>query len=135
MTTPPHRDSRPGPRWTGEHGCQYVLPPMRYLLVIWLSLGMAPGLGEVAESVAHFLAAGHLAHSEADHGDLGNQGDEHGCGTTQHHCGCCASQVVAAAPAVTASEPVLPSIGPVGAEASLVSLNDPAPPHRPPIAS
>jgi len=108
---------------------------VRPLLLLCLALGLVPGLGEMAESAVHLVTAGHLAHSGADHGDLGDQGDEHGCGTTQHHCGCCASQVVAAAPTVTASEPVLPAVGRVPTEAALVSLNAPAPPRRPPIAS
>jgi hypothetical protein len=108
---------------------------MRFLLVMWLAAGLAPGLGEIAESVVHLATSGHLAHSDADHGDLGNQGDEHGCGTTQHHCGCCASQVVASAHAgeVAMSQLVAPGLA-VTPEA-LVSLHEPTPPYRPPIHS
>ena len=106
---------------------------MRFLLVMWLAVGLAPGLGEVAETAVHLATSGHLAHSDADHGDLGNQGDEHGCGTTQHHCGCCASQVVvsAQATALTVSLAVEPGLS--LAPASLASLHEPTPPFRPPI--
>ncbi len=108
---------------------------MRFLLVMWLAVGLAPGLGEVAETAVHLATSGHLAHTDADRGDLGNQGDEHGCGTTQHHCGCCVSQVVvsAHAGALVVSLPVAPgrSVTPV----ALVSLHEPTAPFRPPILS
>jgi hypothetical protein len=83
----------------------------------------------------HLAVEGHLAHAEADCGDLGDQGCEHGCGPTDHRCVCCASLsfvapasgfVLAVAPA--ASRP------PAGGE-RLASLDAPAPPLRPPIAS
>jgi hypothetical protein len=108
---------------------------MRLLLSMWLAVGMAPGLGEVAESVVHLATSGHLAHSDADHGDLGNQGDEHGCGTTQHHCGCCASQAVAAAPRTEDAVTLVLAAGQVSAPDTLVSLHEPTPPYRPPIPS
>lgn len=108
---------------------------MRLALVILLVHGLAPALGEVVETAAHYALEGHLAHTAADQGDLGDQGDEHGCGTTQHHCGCCASQAVTAVPATPEERPVSPALGWVPAGASLTSLNDPAPPRRPPIAS
>ncbi len=108
---------------------------MRLLLVMWLSFGLAPGLGEVAETAVHLVSAGHLAHSEADHGDLGEQGTEHGCGTTMHHCGCCGSQVVTQGPSLGQAAPhPVTADHPLAAEI-LVSLVEPAPPHRPPIAS
>lgn len=108
---------------------------MRTALVILLIHGLAPALGEVAETVVHYLVEGHLAHSAADQGDLGDQGDEHGCGSTQHLCGCCASQpVVAAAGSAQPAGPVpARALGPP--PASLASLHEPAPPHRPPIRS
>ena len=108
---------------------------MRYLLVIWLAVGLAPGLGEVAESAVHLATSGHLAHSDADHGDLGAQGDEHGCGTTHHLCGCCASQAVASASGgeLAVSLPLAPGL--TKAPAALASLSEPPPPFRPPIAS
>lgn len=85
--------------------------------------------------MAHLATSGHLAHSDADHGDLGNPGDEHGCPTTQHHCGCCASQVVASGHAgeVVVSQPLVPGLS-VTRDA-LVSLQEPTAPHRPPIQS
>lgn len=113
----------------------YGARSMRFLLVVWLAIGMAPGLGEVAETVVHLATSGHLAHSDADHGDLGTQGDEHGCGTTQHHCGCCASQVVAAAPRTEVAISLVLASGQVSLPATLASLHEPTPPFRPPIAS
>ena len=109
---------------------------MRLLLIIWiiwLAVGLAPGLGEVAETVVHLTTSRHLAHSDADHGDLGDQGDEHGCGTTQHHCRCCASKVVAgAAPAVEVRLPSRCGDQPTST-GILASLHEPTPPYRPPI--
>jgi hypothetical protein len=108
---------------------------MRLALVLLLAHGLVPALGEVAETAVHYAVEGHLAHSPADLGDLGDQGDEHGCGTTQHYCGCCASQAVAPAPVVAGREPVRQPVAWIPAAASLASLNDPAPPRRPPIAA
>jgi hypothetical protein len=109
---------------------------VRVALLIALIHGLVPGIGEIAETAIHFAVEGHLAHSDADHGDLGNLGhDEHGCGGAQHVCGCCASQMFVAQP--VRSTPVAV----VSREAApmdgwhLVSLHDPAPPRRPPIAS
>jgi hypothetical protein len=108
---------------------------MRLLLVLLLVHGLVPALGEVAEAAVHYGLEGHLAHSAADRGDLGEQGHEHGCGTTEHHCDCCASQ------AVMLSQPggVVPSTAaadrPAPLHQGLASLHEPAPPHRPPIPS
>ena len=108
---------------------------MRTLLALFLIHGMAPALGEVVETAVHFAMAGHLAHSDADHGDLGDQGDEHGCGTTEHRCQCCASQVVAP-PASSDVAYRAPSARRAFAPpASLATADDPAPLYRPPIAS
>jgi hypothetical protein len=108
---------------------------MRFLLVMWLAVGLAPGLGEVAKTAVHLATSGHLVHSDADNGDLGNQGDEHGCGTTQHNCGCCASQVVVSTQAselsVTTAVAPRHSVTPD----AIVSLHEPTPPFRPPILS
>ena len=52
---------------------------MRTALVILLIYGLVPALGEVAEAVTHYVTEGHLAHTAADEGDLGDQGHEHGC--------------------------------------------------------
>lgn len=108
---------------------------MRLLLVMWLVLGLAPGLGEVAETVVHFSQAGHVAHTDADQGDLGDQGPEHGCGTTQHLCGCCASQVFDPAPLPEVAGSTSPAIAVASLPPTLSSLRDVAPPFRPPIAS
>lgn len=107
---------------------------MRFVLVLWLIHGMVPALGEVAETVVHYAFEGHLAHSDADEGDLGDQGSEHGCGTTEHHCGCCNSQVVATAPGVMVVGPMKIAPGPLATGEQLASLDAPAPPNRPPIA-
>ena len=108
---------------------------MRLLLVMWLAVGAAPGLGEVVETAVHLATSGHLAHSDADHGDLGDQGDEHGCGATQHHCNCCASQAVALGRAGAAPASSVVAAGLPAAPDALASLHEPAPPHRPPIGS
>ncbi len=111
------------------------MPSMRPALVLALVLGLVPGLGEIVETVVHYAVEGHLAHSDADHGDLGDVGHEHGCGGAQHVCGCCGSQVFVA-------QPVSSAVGALASREStssdgrhLVSLHDPAPPRRPPIAS
>jgi hypothetical protein len=108
---------------------------MRFLLVMWLALGLTPGLGEIAETVVHFARSGHVAHTEADQGDLGDQGPEHGCGTTQHRCGCCASQVFDPAPLPEVAGSTSPAIVPASLPPILASLRDAALPFRPPIAS
>jgi len=108
---------------------------MRLLLVLWLASGLVPGLGEIAESAVHLATSGHLAHADPSCGDLGNQGAEHGCGTTQHHCGCCASQVVVSAPACALAVSVAVAPGRSVAPAALVSLHEPTAPFRPPILS
>ena len=108
---------------------------MRLLLVLLLVNGLTPALGEVVEAAVHLAATGHLAHSADDRGDLGEQGDEHGCGATQHHCGCCASQVIVPAPGLGASTSPAPAARPQVACATLASLHEPTPPYRPPITS
>jgi hypothetical protein len=107
----------------------------RLLLILWLTAGLAPGLGELVESAVHLASAGHLAHSEADGGDLGDQGGEHGCGATHHLCGCCTSQVVVAAHAGALTMSVVITAGLAIAPDALVSLHEPTPPFRPPILS
>ena len=107
---------------------------MRVLLVLMLVHGLVPDLAEVGEAVLHYARTGHVAHAADDHGDLGDQGSEHGCGTTQHRCACCATQPIApSADVVIASagggvaRPLAP------AETSLLA-REPARPFRPPIA-
>jgi hypothetical protein len=107
---------------------------MRLLLVLVLIHGLVPGVGEVAEAVVHYATTGHLAHSEADDGDLGDQGGEHGCSPTSHRCSCCAPQPLVATPArqvvrIAWAPSRLPP-----AEAGQVAPRAPARPFRPPIA-
>lgn len=108
---------------------------MRLVLVLALIHGLAPGLGEVAEAVVHYASERHLAHSDADQGDLGDQGHHHGCGTTQHQCGCCASQSVAVTPPVQLAGASAPTAAHAPHRGVLASLHEPTPPFRPPIAS
>lgn len=107
---------------------------MRLLLVIALVHGLAPGLAEVGEAVVHWARTGHAAHSAADRGDLGDQGPEHGCGTTQHVCSCCTAQAVVPAPemAVGTLDRSVPA--PVLERAGALASRAPARPFRPPIA-
>jgi hypothetical protein len=108
---------------------------MRLLLLLTLIHGLVPGVGEIVEAVVHYAAEGHLAHSDADHGDLGDQGHEHGCGTTEHLCSCCSS-LTFVAPAAGGVLPAAPTAShrlPAGVR--VASLDAPAPPLRPPIAS
>jgi hypothetical protein len=108
---------------------------MRLVIVLALVHGLVPGLGELVEAAVHYAVAGHLAHSDADRGDLGDPCREHGCGTTEHHCVCCASQVFVAQPS-DAAPAALPSTESARVDhVQLASLHDPAPPRRPPIAS
>lgn len=106
---------------------------MRLLLVTWLSLGLAPGLAEAAQSAVHLASAGHLARPEAHCGDLGDQGAEHGCSTTGHNCGCCASQMPQPRFAAVPRAYVVSSLA--SPSERLASLAAPSPPFRPPIAS
>jgi hypothetical protein len=108
---------------------------MRLLLLLTLLHGLVPAFGEIVEAVVHYALEGHLAHTEADQGDLCEQGGEHGCGPTEHLCSCCASLtfVAPAAVAVLPAAPARSPGAPIGAR--VVSLDAPAPPLRPPIAS
>jgi hypothetical protein len=126
--------SRPGRRVAEPALLLYEYSPMRIALVVALIHGLVPALGEVAEAVVHYTVEGHLAHSEADQGDLGDLGhDEHGCGATQHHCTCCPSQDFATRATFAGPAPAAPRAGAVIEPLALVALHDPAPPRRPPI--
>lgn len=105
---------------------------MRIALVVALMYGLVPGFGEVAETLVHYAVEGRLAHSDADQGDLGH---EHGCSGSQHLCGCCASQVFVAQPTSFTQIELLSQETSSIDGWRLVSLHDPAPPRRPPIAS
>lgn len=107
---------------------------VRLVLVLVLVHGLAPGLSEIGEALVHYARTGHVAHTAADHGDLGDQGSEHGCGATQHLCACCATQAVAT-PSVAvvdadehaASEPSAPP-------ETTLARREAARPFRPPIS-
>src|SRR5512133_2988090 len=119
------RAARPASVWT----------PMRLLLVLILANGLLPGLGEVAEAVVHYAVEGHLAHTDADHGDPCEEGHERGCGTTAHLCSCCPSLTfVASAAGIVLPAAAARSRLVLGGE-RVASLVAPAPPLRPPIAA
>ncbi len=107
---------------------------MRLLLVLVLVNGLVPGLAEIGEAVVHYARTGHVAHTAADHGDLGDQGEEHGCGTTQHHCTCCASQAVAPSEPVAVAALARPAADPPAAVDTAVPAREPSRPFRPPIS-
>lgn len=71
-----------------------IVSAVRWALLLILLNGLVPSAGEMAELVAHYASTGHLPHESSDEQDLGDQGQEHGCGPLAHHCGCCASQQV-----------------------------------------
>jgi hypothetical protein len=107
---------------------------MKVLLVIALIHGLVPAFGELVEATVHYATTGHLAHSDADHGDLGDQGDEHGCSPTRHRCACCVAQPLAPA-AAAAGVRILwrdASWSPFAVERATGRVLDP--PFRPPIA-
>ena len=106
---------------------------MRLLLVTWLSLGLAPGLGESARAAAHVASSGEVALPGAPCDDVGGHSAEHGCSTTEHTCGCCASQLAPTRLAAIPRACVVSSLAPSGDQ--LASLAAPSPPFRPPIAS
>jgi hypothetical protein len=107
---------------------------VRVLLVALLVHGLAPGLAEVGEAVVHWAQTGHAAHTIAHETDLGDQGEEHGCGTTQHRCACCATQVVAPADggAVAVLAPALARA--LAPREVALAPREPARPFRPPIS-
>ncbi|BDG05101.1 hypothetical protein [Anaeromyxobacter oryzae] len=107
---------------------------MRLFLVLMLVHGLVPGLAEAGEAVVHYVRTGHVAHTAADRGDLGDQGPEHGCGTTQHHCTCCATQVVVPAAAVVVATLSAPEPTSVPAAELALPPREPARPFRPPIS-
>jgi hypothetical protein len=107
---------------------------VRIVLVLVLVHGLVPDLAELGEAAVHYARTGHVAHTAADRGDLGEQDDEHGCGTTQHRCTCCASQALAA-PAGAAVVAVAAEPEPTAAAAAFEPPSrDPRRPFRPPIS-
>lgn len=106
---------------------------MRWLLVIMLMNGLAPGIAEGAEVAVHLVKTGHVAHALPGENDLGNQGREHSCGAVFHQCSCCAAMTVVASGRADAVEPM-----PVEKDCAPRSLARGAhrslePPFRPPI--
>ena len=107
---------------------------MRLVLVLVLIHGLIPGLAEVGEAIVHYARTGHVAHTAADRGDLGDQGAEHGCGITHHRCTCCATQLIVQSTAVA-----IASVSGGGWSAAVPSGRALAPrepdrPFRPPIS-
>jgi hypothetical protein len=111
-----------------------IVAVVRLLLVLVLIHGLVPAFGEVAEAVVHYVTTGHLAHSDADEGDLGDQDGEHGCSPTSHRCACCAPQPVVASPAGQVVRVAwMPSRHPP-VEGGQMAPRAPDRPFRPPIA-
>jgi len=108
---------------------------MRAVLIALLIHGLAPALGEVVEAAVHYTVEGYLAGGEAGRPDPCDEGDENGCGTTEHHCLCCASQPVVASPVRILLPSGPAATRPVVVVERLASLDAPAPQLRPPIAS
>ncbi len=107
---------------------------VRILLLVALVHALAPGIAEVAEAAVHWARTGHAAHSAEDHGDLGDQGREHGCGTTQHRCTCCAAQAIAPAPEVDVETLEPPAAAALPERGGAVATRAPDRPFRPPIS-
>ena len=107
---------------------------VRMLLVLMLVHGLAPGLAEVGEAVVHYARTGHVAHTAADAGDLGDQDPEHGCGTTQHNCTCCPTQPVAQAAEVAVASLEGGAARPLAPPELTLAAREPARPFRPPIS-
>ncbi len=96
--------------------------------------GLVPGLAEAGETLVHYVRTGHVAHTAADRGDLGDQGTEHGCGTTQHHCACCETQLVAPSTAVVVTTRDAGLERPAAPAELRLAAREPARPFRPPIS-
>jgi hypothetical protein len=107
---------------------------LRLLLVLMLVHGLAPGLAEVGEAVVHYARTGHVAHTADDAGDLGHQGTEHGCGTTQHRCACCPTQAIAQPVAVAVSSLEGAASAPLAPCERTLAPREPPRPFRPPIS-
>jgi hypothetical protein len=107
---------------------------LRLLLVLFLIQGMVPAIGEVGEAVVHYATTGHLAHTDADQGDLGEQGQEHGCSPTEHRCACCTGQPVVAAQRESVEPRPFVAATSARASAGAYLTRAQEPPFRPPIA-
>lgn len=118
----------------GGLGAASIPAVLRVLLVLMLVHGLVPGLAEIGESVVHYARMGHVAHTSADNGDLGDQGAEHGCGTTQHHCTCCETQAVAPAGDLVVASMDAAASRPFAPRELTIAAREPARPFRPPIS-
>jgi hypothetical protein len=107
---------------------------LRLLLVLVLVHGLAPEVAEIGEGIVHQLRTGHAAHSAEDRGDLGDQGPEHGCGSTQHRCACCAAQTLAPTAPLALREPAARPARHEPAPDRTPGPRAPERPFRPPIA-
>jgi hypothetical protein len=107
---------------------------VRVFLVLMLIHGLSPGLAEVGEAVVHYARTGHVAHTAADHGDLGDQGPEHGCGATEHHCTCCSAQVVVPSAGVVVASLDGGTAKSIAPSHLTLAVREPSRPFRPPIS-
>lgn len=107
---------------------------MRILVVLLLVHGLVPDLAEIGEAAVHWVQTGHAAHTAADRGDLGDQGAEHGCGTTRHRCACCATESAAPADQVAIADVVDPDRTLRASDPAAPVRREPARPFRPPIS-
>jgi hypothetical protein len=106
---------------------------LRWILVLMLVNGLAPGIAEAMEAAVHLVKTGHVAHSIAGEEDLGEQGPEHSCGATFHHCDCCAGSPGTAAARAELRTPGSPPS--MARQTSILEFSRRAlePPFRPPI--
>jgi hypothetical protein len=107
---------------------------VKALLVIALIHGLVPAFGELVEATVHYATTGHLAHSGADEGDLGDQGSEHGCSPTAHHCDCCAAQAVVTPRPLTGIAVTWREVRWSPSTSDRMTNRSLDPPFRPPIA-
>lgn len=106
---------------------------VRWLLVIMLVNGLAPGIAEAMEAAVHLAKTGHVAHSIAGEDDLGDQGPEHSCGATFHHCDCCTGSPSTAAVRSELSTPADMRSASPQASVPGFARRSLEPPFRPPI--
>ena len=112
----------------------YHPAPVKALVVIALIHGLVPAFGELVEATVHYATTGHLAHSGADEGDLGDQGTEHGCSPTDHRCACCAAQAVVTPPARTGIAVTWRQVRWSPSTLERMPSRSLDPPYRPPIS-
>ena len=106
---------------------------MRWLLVLVLVNGLAPGIAEAGEVAVHFVKTGHVAHAAPGEDDLGDQGPEHSCGVVFHDCGCCTGMTVLPIDAADVAGPAPLVKDRAPAVVVRVATRSLEPPFRPPI--